>query len=376
MNTRKSCFHAMKFSLSCAYASILIVFLLAACTSPTPAPVTAPTVPTAAPTAVQPRTLRVMTHDSFAISDEVLAAFESANKVKVQFLKSGDVGTALNKAILSKDNPLADVFYGVDNTFLSRALNEGIFEAYNSPLLAGIPAEFKLDAENRALPVDYGDVCLNYDKAYFTKNNLQPPVTLDDLLKPEYKSLLVVENPATSSPGLAFLLTTIANYGDPGYLDYWKKLVQNDVLVVDGWETAYNTEFSASAGKGAHPIVVSYNSSPAFEVIYAQPPVEQPSTAAIVSPKTCFRQIEFVGILKGNQNRDLAEKWVDFMLSKAFQEDMPGLMFVFPVNPQAQLGDVFTKFLPVPQEIASISPQDIMAKREGWLKAWTEAVLR
>jgi thiamine transport system substrate-binding protein len=317
-----------------------------------------------------------MTHDSFAMSENVLAAFEAENQVKVQFIKSGDVGTALNKAILSKDNPLADVFYGVDNTFLSRALSEGIFEAYNSPLLAGIPDEFKLDAQNRALPVDYGDVCLNYDKAYFAKNNLQPPVTLDDLFKPEYKSLLVVENPATSSPGLAFLLTTIANYGDPGYLDYWKKLVQNDVLVVDGWETAYNTEFSGAAGKGARPLVVSYNSSPAFEVIYAQPPVDQPSTAAIVSPKTCFRQIEFVGILKGNKNRDLAEKWVDFMLSRAFQEDMPLQMFVFPVNPQAKLADAFTKFLQQPQETAQVSPQDIANKREAWLKTWTEAVLR
>ena len=377
MNTRTSCSRNKKFSLAGIRLTILIVLVLTACTSTTPGPVTS--LPVATPI-TELRTLRVMTHDSFAISEAVLAAFEAENGVKVQFVKSGDVGTALNKAILSKDNPLADVFYGVDNTFLSRALTEGIFEAYNSPGLAGIADEFKLDAENRALPVDYGDVCLNYDKVYFTKNNLPPPVTLDDLLKPEYKSLLVVENPATSSPGLAFLLTTIGNYGDPGYLDYWKKLVQNDVLVVDGWETAYNTEFSGAAGKGARPIVVSYNSSPAFEVIYAEPPVEQPSSAAIVSPKTCFRQIEFVGILTGNQNRDLAEKWVDFMLSKTFQEDLPLQMFVFPVNPQAKLAETFTKYLQQPQETANseaaASPANIAAKREAWLKAWTEAVLR
>ena len=367
----KSISFIKKISLRGGRASMLIIFLLAACSTVTSTTVSEPPAPSA-----EPRSLRVMTHDSFAISEDVLAAFETENNVKVQFLKSGDVGTALNKAILSKDNPLADVFYGVDNTFLSRALDEGIFEAYNSPLLAGIPEAFKLDAENRALPVDYGDVCLNYDKAYFSKKNLQPPATLDDLLKPEYKSLLVVENPATSSPGLAFLLTTIGSFGDPGYLDYWKQLVQNDVLVVDGWETAYNTEFSGAAGKGARPIVVSYNSSPAFEVIYAQPPVEQPSTAAIVGPETCFRQIEFVGILKGNKSRELAEKWVDFMLSRAFQEDMPLQMFVFPVNPQAQLGEAFTKFLQAPQETAFVSPQDIATKRETWLKAWTEAVLR
>ncbi|HEX7976645.1 MAG TPA: thiamine ABC transporter substrate-binding protein [Anaerolineales bacterium] len=267
------------------------------------------------------RTLTVMTHDSFAASDQVIAAFEQANNVKVRFLKSGDAGTALNKAILSKNNPLADVLYGVDNTFLSRALAEGIYEPYNSPALANIPAEFKLDPQNQALPVDYGDVCLNYDKTYFADQKLAPPQTLEDLAKPAYKGLLVVENPATSSPGLAFLLTTIAHFGQNNYLDYWKSLKANNVKVVNDWETAYNTEFSRAGG--TRPIVLSYNSSPPFEVIYATKPISEPLSAAIVTDDTCFRQVEFVGILKGTKNRDLAEKWVDFMLSVPFQEDMP-----------------------------------------------------
>jgi thiamine transport system substrate-binding protein len=322
------------------------------------------------------QTLRVMTHDSFAVSESVLAAFEAENNAKVQFVKSGDTGTALNKAILSKDNPLADVFYGVDNTFLSRALDEGIFESYKSPLLAAIPDAFELDPEQGALPVDYGDVCLNYDKAFFAQRNLAPPQDLDDLLKPEYKSLLVVQNPATSSPGLAFLLATIGTYGEAGYLDFWGGLVENDVLVVNDWETAYYTEFSGSAGKGPRPIVVSYSSSPAFELIYAEKPIEEPPTAALVSPGACFRQIEFVGILAGAKNRNLAEKWVDFMLSAPFQEDMPQQMFVFPVNPQARLGEVFTKFLPTPEQTAVVAPQDIAAHRQAWLKAWTDKVLR
>jgi thiamine transport system substrate-binding protein len=332
--------------------------------------------PTAGPSPTGPRSLRVMTHDSFAISEGVLAKFEADNKVKVQFLKSGDTGTALNKAILSKDNPLADVFYGVDNTFLSRALEEGIFVPYASPLLAAIPEAFRLDSQNRALPVDYGDVCLNYDRGYFNERNLQPPQTLEDLLKPEYKGLLVVQNPATSSPGLAFLLSTIGAYGDEGYLGYWEGLVENDVLVVNDWETAYYTEFSGSSGQGPRPIVVSYSSSPAFEVIYAATPVKEPPTAAVVSDGTCFRQIEFVGILQGGQNQDLAEKWVDFMLSTDFQEDLPMQMFVFPVNPQAQLDEAFGKYLQTPQKTAAVSPQEIAAKREQWLKEWTEAVLR
>ena len=91
-----------------------------------------------------------MTHDSFAASKSVISAFESANNVKVQFIASGDAGTALNKAILAKDNPFADVFYGVDNTFLSRALTEDIFQPYNSPMLADIPAQYKLDPQNQS----------------------------------------------------------------------------------------------------------------------------------------------------------------------------------------------------------------------------------
>lgn len=326
------------------------------------------------PTPAEPGLLKVMTHDSFAASEEVIKAFEEENNVRVQFLASGDAGTALNKAILSKGNPLADVFYGVDNTFLSRALDEGIFETYRSPVLKDIPAQFKLDPKNRALPVDYGDVCLNYDKAYFADRNLLPPGNLDDLIKPEYRSMLVVENPATSSPGLAFLLTTISRYGEDGYLDYWRKLRENDVLVVNDWERAYYTEFSRWGG--TRPIVVSYSSSPPFEVIFAETPITEPPTAAVVSEGSCYRQIEFVGILKGTQNRQLAEKWVDFMLSTRFQEDIPLQMYVFPVNPAAKLDEIFVKYLFTPEKPASLDPELIAEKRETWIQAWNEVVLR
>jgi len=322
-----------------------------------------------------PRTLTVMTHDSFAASENVIQAFETENNVHLVFLKSGDTGTALNKAILSKDKPFADVFYGVDNTYLSRALKEGIFEPYTSALLSQIPTKLKLDPGNNALPVDYGDVCLNYDKAYFKDKSLTPPQNLEDLLKPEYKSLFVVENPASSSPGLAFLLTTIGHFGGDGYLQYWKGLVANDVKVVNDWETAYYTEFSGSSGHGSRPIVVSYSSSPVFEVIGAeQPPTETP-TGAIVADDTCFRQIEFVGILKGTHNRDLGRKWIDFMLSTTFQEDMPLQMYVFPVNQNAKLSDIFVKYMVNPERPVFVSPQDIAANREEWLQAWTDTVL-
>jgi thiamine transport system substrate-binding protein len=316
-----------------------------------------------------------MTHDSFAVSEDVVTAFEQANNVRVVFLPSGDAGSMLNKAILTKGAPLADVMFGVDNTFLSRALGEDIFESYASPELSNIPDEFKLDPSNRATPIDYGDVCINYDKTYFAENKLTVPQNLDDLTKPEYKKLLVVENPATSSTGLAFLLATVAHYGD-SFTEYWQALKDNGVVVVDGWETAYYTNFSGSSGRGPQPLVVSYATSPAAEVVFAETPLDDAPTASILGSDTCFRQIEFVGILKGTPNRALAEKFINFMLNKQFQEDMPLQMFVYPVNPDAILPDVFIKYAQSPTQPATLSPADIAANRDAWIQAWTNVVLK
>ncbi|HLB47714.1 MAG TPA: thiamine ABC transporter substrate-binding protein [Anaerolineales bacterium] len=341
--------------------TLSLTLLLAACASPTPS---------------GPRTLTVMTHDSFAITESVLKEFETVNNVTVQVLKSGDAGALLNTALLNKESPLADVMYGVDNTLLSRALDNNLFEPYDSPALAAIPAELKLDTENRALPVNYGDVCLNYDKAYFAEKGLTPPTNVSELTKPEYKSLLVTEDPATSSTGLAFMLGTWAAFGDDGFRQFWADLRANDVKVAPDWETAYYTEFSGSSGKGPRPIVVSYASSPPAEVIFASTPLDDAPTASVTGAKSCFRQIEFVGILKGTKNRDLAEKWIDFMLSKTFQEDMPLNMFVYPALPSATLPEVFVKYTPTVELPVILSSQTIADKREALIKEWTEIVVK
>lgn len=347
----------MKLKLSWV---VLFALLLSSCAKATPA---------------GPAELRIMTHDSFAVSEPLAAAFEQENNVKLVFVKGGDTGSALNQAILTKDAPQADVLYGVDNTYLARALEVGIFESYKSPLLAKIPTDFQLDAKNRALPVDYGDVCINYDKAYFAEKNLALPQSLQDLTKPEYKGLLVVTNPAVSSPGLAFLSLTVANFGE-AYLDYWKALADNGLVVVNDWETAYYANFSGSSGKGPQPMVLSYASSPAAEVIFASTPLTESPTASIVAPRTCFRQLEFVGILKGTQQRALAEKFVDWMLSVPFQEDMPGQMFVYPVNTDAKLPEAFVKYAQVPLEPVMGDANLTASQRNAWIDAWTKTVLR
>jgi thiamine transport system substrate-binding protein len=347
----------------------------AATAAPAEAP-TAPTAPEAAPTGGQP-TLTLMTHDSFSVSEEVLKEFEQQAKVKVQVLKSGDAGSALNKAILSKSSPLADVFFGVDNTFLSRALKADIFEKYAAPALAGIPDSFKLDPANTLLPVDYGYVNINYDKNFLAKNQLTLPTKLEDLTKPEWKGKLVVENPASSSPGLAFMLATIAQFGTSGsytWLNYWQDLRANDVLVSDSWNDAYYTHFSGSSGKGPRPLVVSYATSPAAELVFSETKPAEPPTGNLLAGS--FLQVEFVGILKGTQQRALAERLIDFMLSKRFQEDVPLQMFVYPVLSEAAQPDVFKKFAQVPDQPLGLPPEQIEQNREQWLDAWTKAVLR
>ena len=341
--------------------------LLAAC---------APVRPT--PAANAP-VLTVMTHDSFSVSEDVVAAFQEQCDCKVRFVKSGDAGLMLNKAILSKSQPLADVMYGVDNSFLSRALREDLFEAYASPALAGIPDDLKLDSSNRLLPVDYGYVNLNYDPASFSPEALPVPQTLRDLTDPRYKGMLVVENPASSSPGLAFLLTTIAVFGEEGdytYLDFWRDLRANDVLVSEGWEDAYYGQFSGSSGEGDRPLVVSYATSPAAEVFFADPQPEQAPTGSILTPGETFRQVEFVGILKGATQPELARKWVDFMLDAEFQADIPLQMWVYPARTGVPLPEVFTKYAQEPEMPVTMTPEAMDAGRDEWLRVWTDVVLR
>lgn len=323
-----------------------------------------------------PQTLTIMSHDSFNVSAEVVAEFEQANNVKLQFLKAGDAGSALNRALLTAGNPLADVFFGVDNTFLSRALTTDVFEPYAPQGLAQIPAEFKLDPQNRLIPIDYGFVNLNYDKASDLFKNGAENLRLEDLTKPEFKGKVVVENPATSSPGLAFMLATIDYFGQDKWLDWWQQMRDNDLVVVDGWEQAYYTNFSGSSGKGPQPIVVSYATSPAAEVAFSEGALTEPPTGNILPPKGAFRQIEFAGILKGTKNLDLARKWMDYMLSERLQNDVMPQMVVYPVLPSAQIPEVYQKFAPVPEQPATLDPQTMAQNRDRWVRDWTRTVLQ
>ena len=331
-----------------------------------------------APVVAQERRLTLMTHDSFYLPDAVIESFEAAHDVDLQLLPAGDAGSMVNQAILTAERPLADVLYGIDNTFLSRALAADIFEPYRSPELAAVPPELQLDAEGRVTPIDVGHVCLNLDRAAFEEGGLPAPSRLEDLADPALAGQLVVQNPATSSPGLAFLLATVAYFGeDPesGWTAYWADLRENGVTVAAGWEEAYYGHFSGGSGEGELPIVVSYASSPVAEVLFGDDPeaVESPTVALDAG---CFRQIEFAGILRGTEEPELAAALIDHLLSAEVQAELPLAMYVYPARTDVALPEAFERHALVPSAPLSLDPAVIDAGREAWIREWTDIVLR
>lgn len=342
----------VRFRFGAALASLML--LLVACNSDTDS--------TAGDTAAAPDVsgeVVVLTHDSFDVSSEVIDLFESTTGVTVRLVPLGDAGTALNQAILTADAPQGDILFGVDNTFLTRALAADLFTPYlpenfgvlNPQVLDDLRdatgSDFTAENPPPVVPVTYGDVCVNYDRAWFEANDLAVPTSFGDLIDPAYRGLLTIMNPATSSPGLAFMLATVtAADGAENYEAYWQALAENDVLITNGWSEAYYDEFSHT-GQGDRPLVVSYASSPPAEVLFAETPLDEAPTGVILD--TCFRQVEFAGILNGAPNRAAAELFLTFMLDVPFQEDIPLTMFVFPVNTQATLPEVFAEHAVVPE---------------------------
>lgn len=318
--------------------------------------------------------VQLVTHDSFNISEEVLATFTEQTGYEVQVLASGDAGVMVNQAVLTAGNPQGDVLFGIDNTLLTRALAAEVFVPHEPADADALDASLVLDDQWRVTPIDRGDVCLNVDVQAYDELGMAPPATLDDLVDPAYAGQLVVQNPATSSPGLAFLLATYATYGADGWEGWWEELVANDVVVSAGWEDAYYGVFSGAGGsEGDRPAVVSYASSPPAEVIFAETAVDEAPTAVVTA--SCFQQVEFAGVLAGTDNETGARALVDFMVSEPFQADIPLQMFVFPARTGVDLPPEFVEFAAVPADPITLAPDEIADIREDVVARWTEIVL-
>ena len=320
-------------------------------------------------------TLTLLAYDSFTPSENIFDEFTLQTGVKVEIALGGDAGELVTKAALTAGNPQGDVLWGVDNTLLSRAIEAEIFSAYETKNLNDLDETArKLVAKNEVSPVDTGDVCINYDVKWFADRNIAPPLTLRSLTSANYANLLVVPSPISSSPGLAFMLATIAEFGETGWSDYWEQLKQNGLLVVDGWNEAYYTEFSGSSGKGDRPIVVSYGSSPPAEMIYASPKPETAPTA--VAALTCYRQVEFAGVLRGTKHEREAQLLIDYLTGVKFQEDLPLTLFVYPANKKAVLPAEFLRYSLRPELPLQIDPKLIAENLTTWLDIFTNKVLR
>ena len=315
-------------------------------------------------------TVVLVTHDSFAVDPDVLAAFEAASGLTVKQVAPGDGGALVNQLILTKDSPLGDAVFGIDNSFASRAIDAGVLAPYTSPDLPDGAARYAADDAGSLTPVDLGDVCVNVDHAWFAANGLAEPVTLPDLADPAYRDLLVVPNPATSSPGLSFLLATIGAFGADGWQPYWAALTANGVRVTEGWADAYSVDFSGSTGEGPRPLVVSYASSPPFEVPAGA--TEAPTGALL---ETCFRQIEYAGVIAGAANPAGARQLVDFLVGAEFQAGIPDQMYMYPVDESAPLPAAWTSFAPLAPRPFSVPADQIAAHRDDWIRTWTDTVI-
>ncbi|MFN8223269.1 MAG: thiamine ABC transporter substrate-binding protein [Gaiellales bacterium] len=325
----------------------------------------------------KPTEVVLVTHDSFAVSKDVKRSLERELGVPLRILQGGDAAAMTNKALLTAGKPQGDVIFGIDDNLVSRVEAGELLDEHTPDAAGSLDPAYRVVA-GKLTPIDHGEVCLNYDRGWFETHGVgrgvAPPATLADLAKPAYRGLLVVEDPATSSPGLAFLLATVARYGD-GWQQYWRRLRENGVLVVDGWEEAYTQEFSGAAGsKGKRPIVVSYATSPAAEVIFAGRPLAESPTAAVEDG--CYRQIEYAGVLRGAHNPDGARKLIELMLSERFQEDVPSSMFVYPVRAGVRLPTAFLKHAIVPKAPLQLPSDEVAANRDAWIREWTDIVVR
>ena len=315
-------------------------------------------------------TVVLVTHDSFALSEELIAAFEAETGLTLEQRAPGDGGSLVNQLILTKDAPLGDVVYGIDNTFASRAIAEGVLEPYVSSAAGDDVDRYAVDDEGALTAIDVGDVCLNVDHEWFTEAGIPEPAGLADLTQPAYKDLLVVTNPTTSSPGLAFLLATVDAFGEDGWLDYWAALRDNGLKVDAGWEDAYYVDFSGPSSEGDRPIVLSYASSPPYEVPDGG---DTAPTGALLD--TCFRQVEYAGVLAGAENPEGARQVIDWLLSEEVQADIPLSMYVYPVDSSVELPESWTRFAPQPTDPATVDPDLVSENRDAWIQQWTETVI-
>lgn len=301
-------------------------------------------------------TVTIMTHDSFALPDELVQKFEDESGYTLKTTAPGDAGAVVNQLLMAKDDPTVDGVYGVENHSTHRLIEEDAVAEFTPEDLPDSAEDEMVDG--RMTPIDQGQVCVNVDPAWFEEHGIEAPTSIDQLTEPEYAKRLVVTSPVSSSPGLAFLAATVEKEGEDGWQDWWRQLLENDAKVAESWSDAYNSDFSAGEGEGDYPLVLSYSSSPAF----------LPETEVIED--SCTPQVEYAGVVEGAQNPEGAEAFIEFMLSEDVQTAVPEALYMYPIDESVELPTEWEENAPLVEDPIEPDSQEVAENREQWLKDW------
>lgn len=315
----------------------------------------------------------LIVHNSFP-NEEFAAAASAATGYTVSVVSAGDGGELSAQLVLTKGAPVADVFFGVDNVFATRLIDNDVVESFvpAQPLtgrIADLAAQLgSVDAGYPMVPIDVGATCINIDPQWFADRGIAEPTSYDDLADEQYRGLSVLLDPTMSSTGASFLIGTVAAFGEEGAADYWQRLSANGPRLEQGWSDAYYGHFTQGGADGTFPIVVSYSSSPAWTL--TEDGAASTTTALL---DTCSTQVEYAGLLKGAANPEGAQAVLKYLLSGDFQDTIADSMYMYPAAESAYVPADWQRFAPLPTAPHDLTPAEISAGLADWLKAWSTA---
>ena len=305
--------------------------------------------------------LTIYTYDSFVSEwgpgPIIEKIFEEKHNTDVEFVAVDSAATLLNKVILEGDTSKADIVLGLDMNLFDLAEQSELFTTHNINdinNLINLPLKWE---SNKFVPYNYGYFSFVYNEA----NLATPPKSMDELIN-STNARIVIQDPRTSTPGLGLLTWMKALYGDKAG-DEWKKLNKKIISVTKGWTDAYYNFFMA----GEADMVLSYTTSPAAHIMFE----ERYDILATTFEEGNYITIEFAGILNNSQNKDLANKFLNFMLSEEFQSVIPSTNIMYPVTNIKDLPEAFDK-LDVPNFI-QMDPKEINKNKEKWIDEWLNA---
>ena len=314
----------------------------------------------ALPAMAETPVLTVLTYDSFTSEwgpgPAVEKAFEATCACDLQFVPAGDGAALLARVQLEGAASDADLVLGLDTSLTDAATATQLFAPHGKTPTTNLPVDF---ADPNFLPFDWGWFAFVYDKTKVA----EAPKTFEALAASDLK--IVIQDPRSSTPGLGLLLWVKAAHGDKAG-DVWKALADNIVTVTPGWSEAYGLFLEGEAD-----MVLSYTTSPAYHLL-----AESDDTkAAALFDEGHYMQIEVAGKLAATDQPELADKFLDFMLTEAFQSVIPQTNWMYPaVTPSAGLPEGFDFFRPAKSLL--LSPADAQATRDEALAEWQAALAR